>query len=93
MIYRYIKVKKIKAYKIGSQFRIDYQEFDNFLNKVKKQNNMTKEIKAVLLNVLSCDIIINKKQRPLMVGLSETTASLVKCFEGEERKIKFPELI
>lgn len=34
-IYRYIKAKKIKAYKIGGQFRIDKDEFDNFLNKVK----------------------------------------------------------
>jgi len=34
-IYRYIKAKKIKAYKIGKEFRIDKKEFDNFLNKVK----------------------------------------------------------
>ena len=34
-IYRYIKAKKIKAYKIGGQFRIDKTEFDNFLEKVK----------------------------------------------------------
>ena len=34
-IYRYIKAKKIKAYKIGKEFRIDQEEFNNFLNKVK----------------------------------------------------------
>ena len=34
-IYRYIKAKKIKAYKIGKEFRIDKNEFNNFLNKVK----------------------------------------------------------
>jgi putative molybdopterin biosynthesis protein len=34
-IYRYIKRKKVKAYKIGKEFRIDKAEFDNFLNKVK----------------------------------------------------------
>jgi len=34
-IYRYIKAGKIKAYKIGKEFRIDSQEFNNFLNKVK----------------------------------------------------------
>jgi len=34
-IYRYIKAKKIKAYKIGGQFRIDHQEITNFLEKVK----------------------------------------------------------
>ena len=34
-IYRYIKAKKVKAYKIGKEFRIDKNEFDNFLNRVK----------------------------------------------------------
>ena len=34
-IYRYIKAGKVKAYKIGKEFRIDKNEFDNFLNKVK----------------------------------------------------------
>ncbi|MDD5696613.1 MAG: helix-turn-helix domain-containing protein [Candidatus Pacebacteria bacterium] len=36
-IYRYIKAKKIKAYKIGKEFRIDKEEFTNFLNKVKNK--------------------------------------------------------
>ena len=34
-IYRYIKAGKLKAYKIGKEFRIDQEEFNNFLNKVK----------------------------------------------------------
>jgi len=34
-IYRYIKAGKIKAYKIGKEFRIDDKEFNKFLNKVK----------------------------------------------------------
>ena len=34
-IYRYIKAGKIKAYKIGKEFRIDKKEFNKFLNKVK----------------------------------------------------------
>ena len=33
-IYRYIKSKKLKAYKIGKEFRIDKVDFDSFLNKV-----------------------------------------------------------
>jgi len=32
-IYRYIKAKKLKAYKIGKEFRIDKNEFDNFLKR------------------------------------------------------------
>jgi len=34
-VYRYIKAGKIKAYKIGKEFRIDNKEFNNFLEKVK----------------------------------------------------------
>jgi len=34
-IYRYIKADKLKAYKIGKEFRIDKKEFNKFLNKVK----------------------------------------------------------
>jgi len=34
-LYRYIKKGKLKAYKIGKEFRIDKTEFNNFLNKVK----------------------------------------------------------
>ncbi len=34
-IYRYIKAKKIKAYKIGKEFRIGKDEFNKFLDSVK----------------------------------------------------------
>ncbi len=34
-IYRYIKAGRLKAYKIGKEFRIDKKEFERFLNSVK----------------------------------------------------------
>jgi excisionase family DNA binding protein len=34
-IYRWIQSGKLKAYKIGKEFRIGKKEFDQFLNKVK----------------------------------------------------------
>jgi excisionase family DNA binding protein len=33
-IYRYIKAKKLKAYKIGREYRIDKNEFQAFLKRV-----------------------------------------------------------
>jgi len=33
-IYRYISTKKIKAYKIGREYRIDDNEFQNFLKNI-----------------------------------------------------------
>lgn len=32
-IYRYIKAKKLKAYKIGKEFRVEKSDFDDFLKK------------------------------------------------------------
>lgn len=34
-IYRYIKAGKLNAYKIGKEFRIGKEEFNNFLNNVR----------------------------------------------------------
>ena len=34
-IYRYVKAKKLKAYKIGREYRIDKNEFNRFLNNIK----------------------------------------------------------
>jgi len=34
-IYRYIKARKLKAYKIGKEYRIDKKEFNKFLNKTR----------------------------------------------------------
>jgi len=36
-IYRYIKAGKLKAYKIGKEFRIDKKEFDKFLKKASTE--------------------------------------------------------
>ena len=33
-IYRYIKAGKLRAYKIGREFRIDKKEFNDFLKRV-----------------------------------------------------------
>ncbi len=38
-IYRYIDSGKLKAYKIGKEFRIDRSEFEKFMNKSKYEKN------------------------------------------------------
>ncbi|MBQ9546268.1 MAG: type II CRISPR-associated endonuclease Cas1 [Bacteroidales bacterium] len=55
-------------------------------------NELTKEIKAKLLTIPTLDVVIEGKRSPLMVGVSQTTASLYRCFSGEIRKIAYPEL-
>lgn len=36
-IYRYIKAKKLKAYKLGKEYRIDKTEFASFLKRVSNK--------------------------------------------------------
>lgn len=55
-------------------------------------DDLTTEIKLKLLEVLSLDVWFGNKKRPLMVGLSGTTASLSRCFSGEGQKISYPAL-
>ena len=53
---------------------------------------LSKDIKAELLTVPTLDVVIGGKRSPLMIGVSQTTASLYKCFSGELRKIAYPEM-
>lgn len=48
------------------------------------------EHKAELLQLMTTDVRIGENRRPLMVALSQTTASLARCFSGEERKLVLP---
>jgi len=62
------------------------QEFPNVVE-------LNKDIKARLLTTPVLDVVIRGKKSPLMVATTLTTASLSKCFEGEVRKIDYPEII
>lgn len=53
---------------------------------------LTREIKIQLLSIPTIDVKIGGKRSPLMVGVSQTTASLYKCFSGKSRKISYPEM-
>lgn len=51
---------------------------------------LSKSIKAKLLNIPVLDVIINNQRSPLMIAVGFTTASLAKCYLGESRKIAYP---
>ena len=52
---------------------------------------LKRDHKAKLLQVLTRDVIIAGERRPLANALSYTTASLAKCFLKEEKEIAYPE--
>ena len=51
---------------------------------------LSRELKARLLTIPTLDVIIGGKYSPLMVAVTQTTASLYKCFTGELRRIAYP---
>lgn len=51
------------------------------------------EVKKILLSIPVVDVRINGEKSPLMNAMTRTTASLVNCFEGTQRKILFPEFL
>jgi CRISPR-associated protein Cas1 len=53
---------------------------------------LSKEQKQQILKLLAVDVHMTNTLRPLMVGLSYTTASLVRCITGEQREIDYPEM-
>ena len=54
---------------------------------------LTPSLKKYFLEIPAIDIVIGGEQSPLMVGLQRTTAGLMKCFEGELKKLQYPELV
>lgn len=51
---------------------------------------LTKDVKAELISVLYADTYFKTVKKPLSVGLSISSASLVKCFAKNETKLSFP---
>lgn len=51
-----------------------------------------KGAKAQLLSIPVLDVNINGQRSPLMIAVGLTTASLYKCFSGENRKILYPQM-
>src|SRR5690606_503955 len=49
-------------------------------------------LKLRLLQIPQVNVYFDDMTSPLLVGVSRTTASLARCFEGSARKISYPEI-
>ncbi|MCX7742923.1 MAG: type II CRISPR-associated endonuclease Cas1 [Flavobacteriales bacterium] len=63
----------------------------NMVVQQEDYQKITKFQKQVLLNIPTLDVLIDGERSPLMVAAQRTTASLARCFAGEQRKIVYPE--
>lgn len=86
---------KYNAYCLADDIMEPYRPYADRLvletiQKYHDTEDINKEIKSMLLTLPVIDVKINKQQRPLLVAVAETTASLAQCFAGKRRKIKYP---
>lgn len=61
--------------------------------KQSMDGELTKEMKAELLNVNYVDCEINGETSPLQIACQKTARSLQRCFEGTQRKLLLPIVI
>ena len=70
---------------IVDQYLFEYINTAEFI-----PEELGKAEKAHILNLVNIDIVIEGKKSPLMVAVQRTTASLMRCFMGESRKVSYP---
>lgn len=62
------------------------------VDKTSRVETLTQEFKVQLLKIPSLDVELDNGSSPLFVAVQRTSASLAKCFSGEEKKILYPAL-
>lgn len=89
---------KYNAYCLADDIMEPYRPFvDRLVIEIMESgedyNELSKGIKAKLLNIPVLDVMINNQRSPLMIAVGQTTASLAKCYNGEVRKISYPTFV
>lgn len=85
------------AYCLADDIMEPYRPFvDRVVCQLVRSNGqyleMSPSMKKALLEVPALDVYMEGRKSPLMNAVQRTTASLAKCFEGQSRKILYPEL-
>ncbi|QNM86770.1 type II CRISPR-associated endonuclease Cas1 [Polaribacter pectinis] len=87
---------KYNAYCLADDIMEPYRPFvDKLVYNYVVSNNyyeLNKDTKAHILTIATQDVFIDGVVRPLFVAVTTTTSSLYKCFTGDLRQIKYPEL-
>jgi CRISPR-associated protein Cas1 len=88
---------RYNAYCLADDIMEPYRPYvDRLVSEILKSEpdceELTKEIKTRLLSIPTLDVKIAGRRSPLMVAVAQTTASLYKCFDGELRRIAYPEM-
>ena len=84
---------KYNAFPLADDIMEPYRPYvDELVYKLysKGGKELTKDVKAEILKILFTDTQFGKITHPLEIGLTTTTASLVKCLNGTNKKILYP---
>ncbi|QHI70693.1 type II CRISPR-associated endonuclease Cas1 [Tichowtungia aerotolerans] len=87
---------KYNAYALADDVMEPYRPYaDDIVYNIWKETEepieeLTREHKQQLLKLLASDVHLTNTLRPLMVGLSTTTASLARCVGGTQKKVDYP---
>lgn len=89
---------RYNAYALADDMMEPYRPFVdkvvlNILSQTSHVDNLTTELKSKLLTIPTLDVKIEKETSPLMIATQRTAASLVKCFEGEKRRLLLPNML
>lgn len=89
---------RYNAYCLADDLMEPYRPYvDEVVHEIVENHGLTtelpKEIKTELLKIPAMDVIIDGEKSPLMNATQRTAVSLVKCFNGEQRKLLYPEMI
>ncbi|MEO8934118.1 MAG: type II CRISPR-associated endonuclease Cas1 [Xanthomarina sp.] len=77
---------------IMEPFRPIVDEAVHDIMKNYDEQELTTEIKSVLLQTLTRTVYFKNEKSTLMVALQKTASSLQQCYTGERKKIKYPQL-
>lgn len=85
------------AYCLADDIMEPYRPFvDEVVYQLVRNNGhfleITPDMKRKLLEIPVIDVRLEGKKSPLMTAVNRTTASLVRVFEGTNRKVLYPEL-
>lgn len=88
---------KYNAYCLADDIMEPYRPYvDELVYKLmfspNRPQELTTAVKAEILKIATCDVKMMQKARPLMIAVSNTTSSLYKCYKGDHRVIRYPEL-
>jgi CRISPR-associated protein Cas1 len=88
---------KYNAYQLADDIMEPYRPWVDkrvveVLKKFDGESELTKSIKVALMGVLTEDVEFDDGISPMMLGIGRTTASLAKCFLGEEKEVLYPKM-